>query len=225
MNRKSPFSCCGGHRHAPPPHPNRFARASLDSTRRATSQDHCPTPAPSTAHRPTPGPMLPTTTPISPTRLPQRWTASVPTLPGTALTGPWSCAAFTHAGGPGRILVQLLRCCAIRPLPHAATVRRWLRQAGLAAPTPPDTPTAFPTLRNPIRIWHDGRRRAGAAAEQIAATFAGCVSSMRPAPPPSCSQPGLRPTQLGRRRAPRRCRRRCGGLQPLGAAGGLLRRR
>ncbi len=55
--------------------------------------------------------------------------------------------------GAGRILVQLLRCCAIRPLPHAATVRRWLRQAGLAAPTPPDTPDRVPHATEPHQIW------------------------------------------------------------------------
>ena len=54
--------------------------------------------------------------------------------------------------GAGRILVQLLRCCAIRPLPNAATVRRWLRQAGLAPPKPADT-QRVPHATEPHQIW------------------------------------------------------------------------
>jgi hypothetical protein len=55
--------------------------------------------------------------------------------------------------GAGRILVQLLRTSATRPLPEASTVRRWLRQAGLAPPKPPPAPAGVPVATEPHQIW------------------------------------------------------------------------
>ncbi len=103
---------------------------------------------------------------------------------------------------------------------HAATVRRWLRQAGLAAPTPPDTPDRVPHATEPHQIWQMD------AAEQVPLRTPAALlvaSSVGPADARPV-QPGLRPTQLNTVGARGGAGGVAAGLQPLGAAGGLTRR-
>ncbi len=217
MNRKSPFSCCGGHRHAPPPPPHRFARASLrPGPRRATLPrplpDSCafhraPSDAWSDASDNDPNLSNPTTATLDGLRPHASWNCA---------SRPWPCAAFTHAGGPG---ASSCNCSAaapsdLCPMPPPSVV-------GSARPDWPlphlRTPrTAFPTLRNPIRSgrWTPPSR---CRCEHHSA-FAGCVSSMRPAAPSfsAGSTPNPADPAVGRRGGAGGV---AAGLQPLGAAG------
>ena len=55
--------------------------------------------------------------------------------------------------GAGRILAELLETGVCKPLPHATTVCRWLRQAGLAPPRPIVHPAIVPSAVELHQIW------------------------------------------------------------------------